>query len=116
MPVELTQDNFDAEVLQSPVPVVVDFWASWCGPCRMLAPVLDELSNEANGRYKVAKLNTDDHGDVAAKYGVSALPTLKVFQNGQVVDTLVGLQNKDRILAVIPAAEPPTEPTPEPQS
>ncbi|HMP84917.1 MAG TPA: thioredoxin TrxA [Verrucomicrobiota bacterium] len=92
--VTLTQDNFAGEVLQSQSPVLVDFWAEWCGPCKMIAPVLDELADEYQGRVKIGKVNIDDHQGLAAEYGVRAIPTLLVFNNGQVADQLVGARSK----------------------
>ncbi|HQY88215.1 MAG TPA: thioredoxin [Tepidisphaeraceae bacterium] len=92
--VELNDDNFDAEVLKSDVPVLVDFWAPWCGPCRMLAPAIEELATQLTGKVKVGKLNTDEHMNSAAKYGIQSLPTVLIFKGGQVVDKLVGLRQK----------------------
>lgn len=98
MAMMLTQDNFDSEVLKSPVPVLVDFWAPWCQPCRMIAPAVEELSKEFEGkRAKVAKLNVDDNGALAARYGVMSIPTLMIFKGGQPVDQMVGLQTKDKL-------------------
>jgi len=92
--VTLTHDNFASEVLQSPAPVLVDFWAEWCGPCKMIAPVLDELSEEYAGKVKIGKVNIDEHQGLAAEYGVRAIPTLLVFNNGQVSEQLVGARSK----------------------
>lgn len=86
----LNSANFEAEVLKSNVPVLVDFWADWCAPCKMLAPLLDEVATEKASVAKVAKLNVQEHQDVAAKYGVQYLPTLLFFKNGEVVDKIVG--------------------------
>ena len=92
--VTLTQENFSQQVLQSPAPVLVDFWAEWCGPCKMIAPVLDELADEYDGKVKIGKVNIDEQQNLAAEYGVRAIPTLLVFQNGQVADQLVGARSK----------------------
>lgn len=92
--VSLTQQNFASEVLQSPIPVLVDFWAEWCGPCKMIAPVLDELADEYEGKVKIGKVNIDEQQGVAAEYGIRAIPTLLLFDKGQVADQIVGLRSK----------------------
>jgi len=92
--VVLTQDNFASEVLQSATPVLVDFWAEWCGPCKMITPILGELADEYDGRVKIAKVNIDEQQGLAAEYGIRAIPTLLLFDKGQVADQIVGLRSK----------------------
>ena len=92
--VTLTQENFAQQVLQSPAPVLVDFWAEWCGPCKMIAPVLDELADEYDGKIKIGKVNIDEHQGLAAEYGVRAIPTLLVFDKGQVAEQMIGAKSK----------------------
>jgi thioredoxin 1 len=92
--VTLTKENFAQEVLQSYTPVLVDFWAEWCGPCKMVAPILDELADEYQGRVKIGKVNIDDHQSLATEYGIRAIPTLLLFHQGQVAEQIVGLRSK----------------------
>lgn len=98
---EFTDDNFQTQVLQSSQPVLVDFWAPWCGPCRMIAPVIEELANDYAGRVRVGKLNTDENPQVASSLGISAIPTIILFKNGQPVERMMGLQQKARMSAAI---------------
>jgi thioredoxin 1 len=92
--VNLTQENFSEEVLKSSTPVLVDFWAQWCNPCRALIPILDELADEYDGRVKIGKVNTDDQQSLAVEYGITAIPTMLLFNQGQVVDQVRGLRSK----------------------
>ena len=93
----LTGKNFEQEVLLAKEPVLVDFWATWCGPCRMLAPVIEDIANEYAGKVKVGKVNVDDERELALEYGVSSIPTVMVFQNGEVKETSVGYRPKEEI-------------------
>lgn len=102
---ELSDKEFQSEVLQSPVPVLVDFWAPWCGPCRMIAPVVEELAGEYAGSVKVVKINIDDNPDAAMEYGVSSIPTLLIFKEGKVYDSMIGVQPKNRLQAALDAAK-----------
>jgi thioredoxin 1 len=92
--ITLTKDNFENSVLKSATPVLVDFWAEWCGPCKMISPILDELAEEYSGRINIGKVNVDEHQTLAAQYGVRAIPTLLIFQNGQVAEQILGLRSK----------------------
>lgn len=99
--ITLTKDNFEAEVLKADTPVLVDFWAAWCGPCRMLSPVVDEIAEELDGKIKVGKLNVDDEQALAGQYGVMSIPTLILFKDGAVAETSVGVKSKDALLDMI---------------
>ena len=93
--VELTKDNWEKEVVQSELPVLVDFWAVWCGPCRQLSPTIDKIANDFGGKVKVGKLNTDDHPDIAVRYGISAIPQVLLFKGGaEPVEKTVGVQTE----------------------
>ncbi len=98
----LSDATFEAEVLKSPVPVLVDFWAPWCGPCKIQGPILEELAKEYEGRpFKIAKLNVDENNNVAQQYGIMSIPTLGFFNNGQMVEQMVGLQQKSSLVQKI---------------
>jgi len=95
--IQLTDASFDQEVIKSALPVLVDFWAPWCGPCRMIGPVIEELAKEYAGKIKVCKLNTDEAQDTAGKYQISAIPTILLFKGGKMTQQLVGLQSKEAL-------------------
>ena len=99
--VAVTQANFESEVLQSGVPVLVDFWAAWCGPCRTIAPIVEELAGEYGGRLKVVKVDVDENQDVSIQYGVQSIPTLILFKDGQPVERLVGAYPKPTVVSRI---------------
>ncbi|MBA4016445.1 MAG: thioredoxin [Pirellula sp.] len=103
--VEFTDSNFDAEVLKSQQPVLVDFWAPWCGPCRQIAPMIDALATEYAGSIKVGKVNVDDSPQAAGQYGVQSIPTLMIFKGGEIVDRFVGAKPKSVLQAALDAAK-----------
>ncbi|MCQ2354344.1 MAG: thioredoxin [Clostridia bacterium] len=98
--ITLTKDNFESEVLRSEIPVLVDFWAVWCGPCRMLAPVIEGIAREYDGKVKVGKVNVDDEPELAVKYGISVIPTVLIFKGGEVTGNSVGFVPKENITAL----------------
>jgi thioredoxin 1 len=105
--IEINTANFDRDVLQSQEPVLVDFWADWCGPCKMLGPALDEIAAEQAGRVKVAKVNVDNNPELAARFGIQSIPTLLYFAGGRVQDQTIGAVSKRAILAKLEKLAPP---------
>tara|TARA_Y100001968_G_C19214376_1_gene646401 strand:+ start:421 stop:738 length:318 start_codon:yes stop_codon:yes gene_type:complete len=101
---EFTDDNFQNEVLDADQPVLVDFWAEWCGPCRMLAPVIDELATEFDGKAKIGKVDIDANRDAAVNYGIQSIPSVIIFKNGEVVNKFVGISPKDELASALEAA------------
>lgn len=100
---EVSDQTFDAEVIQSDIPVLVDFWAAWCAPCRMIAPTVDQVAGDYEGKAKVVKLNVDDNSQTSARFNIRGIPTLLLFKNGEVKDQIVGATSKDHIKRVIDA-------------
>ncbi|MBR4636298.1 MAG: thioredoxin [Clostridia bacterium] len=100
MEITLTKENFDAEI-GGETPILVDFWASWCGPCKMLMPIIDQIAKEADGKYKVGKVNVDEQGELAMRYGIQSIPTLIVFKNGEEVNRSLGVRPKGAILEML---------------
>ena len=101
MEIELYKETFEQEVLQSDIPVIVDFWATWFGPCKMIAPIVKEIADEYDGKILVGKVNVDEEPDLTMQYNVSSIPTLMVFKNGQLVNKAVGYREKDEILKML---------------
>jgi thioredoxin 1 len=111
--VTLSDSSFDTEVLQSKIPVMVDFWAEWCGPCKMLGPTIDQLADEYVGKAKVAKLNVDDNMATASRYGIRSIPAMLIFQGGQVREQIIGKQDKDKIAKALDKYTVATMPSPQ---
>jgi thioredoxin 1 len=103
-PINFTDDTFENEVLKSDKPVLVDFWAVWCGPCRMIAPIVEELAVEYDGKAKIGKLDVDNNQQVSIKYGVRSIPTILIFKDGQIKDTIIGAVPKNMIIQKLNAA------------
>ena len=97
-PIEITDANFEEEVLKSEVPVLIDFWAVWCGPCKLIAPIVDELAGEYEGKAKIGKLDVDNNQNISIKYGIRSIPTLLIFKDGKIVDQIVGAVPKTHIV------------------
>ncbi|GAB4291622.1 MAG: thioredoxin [Ignavibacteriaceae bacterium] len=97
-PITITDDNFETEVLKSDLPVLIDFWAEWCGPCKIIAPVVEEIAREYDGKAKVGKLDVDNNQQTSIKYGVRSIPTLLIFKNGKLLDTIIGAVPKNQIV------------------
>jgi thioredoxin 1 len=109
-PVQVTDSTFDAQVLKSDVPVLIDFWAEWCGPCKVIAPILEQIADEYDGRIKIAKVDVDQNNQMAMQLGVQSIPTLILFKNGQAVERWVGSLPKDRLLSrLLPHLPPESE-------
>jgi len=103
MAIEVNDNDFQSEVLDSNIPVLVDFWAPWCGPCRMVTPILEKLSGEYAGRVKICKVNVDHAPQIAGKYGIRAIPTLMIFKGGEMVEQIIGVQPREAIAAKLDA-------------
>ncbi|HKL93863.1 MAG TPA: thioredoxin [Clostridia bacterium] len=101
MSIVLTKENFDTTIENSAKPVLVDFWATWCGPCKMLGPIIEEISVDYKDKAVVAKLNVDDEGEIAEKFGIMSIPSVLIFKNGQLVEKMIGFRKKEQIAAII---------------
>ncbi len=100
-PMAFDGNNFETEVLNSDVPVLVDFWAPWCGPCKMIGPIVEELANDFEGKAKIGKVNVDDNQEIAGKFGIRGIPTVMLFKGGSVVESFVGLRSKEDLAAAL---------------
>ena len=99
--ITITKENFQTEVLNSEIPVLIDFWATWCGPCKMIAPIVSEIADEYEGKVKVGKVDVDSEGELAASFGVMSIPTLVLVKNGEVVNTSVGYRPKEEVIKML---------------
>lgn len=99
--ITITKDNFQKEVMESEIPVMIDFWATWCGPCQMIASAIEEIAHENEGRIKVGKVNVDEEQELAMKFGITSIPTILVFKNGQIANKTIGLQPKENLMALL---------------
>ncbi len=109
-PVHVTDSTFDTQVLKSDIPVLTDFWAEWCGPCKMIAPILEEIAEDYDGQIKIAKVDVDENNQIAMRLGVQSIPTVILFKNGQAVERLVGAMPKERLLSrILPHLPPVSE-------
>lgn len=99
--ITLTTENFQSEVLKSDVPVLVDFWAAWCGPCKMVAPIVEEIAKEYTGNVKVGKINVDDQPELASAFRIASIPTIMIFKNGKIIDTIIGYHSKERLVQML---------------
>ena len=97
----VTKDNFEAEVINSYIPVLVDFWATWCGPCRMMGPILEKMAEEFDGKYKIAKVNVDEETELSLRYKIMSIPALKVFKNGENTASTVGVTSREELLEML---------------
>ena len=103
--ITITKENFETEVLHSDKPILIDLWASWCGPCRMLAPIVEEIAKESDGSYKVGKINVDEEQELASAFRVSSIPMLVVVKEGKIVNQTVGYQSKEKVLTLLDGAK-----------
>ena len=101
MEIILNNSNFDSEVINSDIPVLVDFWATWCGPCRMVAPIIKEIAEEYNGKIKVGKIDVDENPELANRFGIQSIPTVMIFKNGKIAETIIGYRPKDAYIKVV---------------
>lgn len=101
MEIILNNSNFDSEVINSDIPVLVDFWATWCGPCRMVAPIIKEIAEEYNGKIKVGKIDVDENPELANRFGIQSIPTVMIFKNGKIAETIIGYRPKDAYINVV---------------